>query len=159
MTNDSKLFPPRPKWEEWGYRPDEYSRWIAGPCRRPVESLWAELGVKPLPEGERQVAQPPYDRLPCPRADLPEGILLSREASHYLHERDIPTVTFTDASGKPLLIKKGTGRNAKKEKVLGPAIALPLYQGVMVGAFDPSKASWLVRNGTARKVGCHRVGT
>jgi len=31
MTNDSKLFPPRPKWEEWGHRPDEYSRWIKGP--------------------------------------------------------------------------------------------------------------------------------
>lgn len=28
MTNDSKLFPPRPKWEEEGYRPDEYGRWI-----------------------------------------------------------------------------------------------------------------------------------
>ncbi|MGI6417644.1 MAG: Eco57I restriction-modification methylase domain-containing protein [Thermoguttaceae bacterium] len=43
MTNDSKLFPPRPKWEEWGYRPDEYSRWIKGPWK-PVERLWAELG-------------------------------------------------------------------------------------------------------------------
>ena len=28
MTNDSKLFPPRPKWEERGYKPDEYGRWI-----------------------------------------------------------------------------------------------------------------------------------
>lgn len=28
MTNDSKLFPPRPVWEEKGYRPDEYGRWI-----------------------------------------------------------------------------------------------------------------------------------
>lgn len=28
MTNDSKLFPPRPQWEEKGYRPDEYGRWI-----------------------------------------------------------------------------------------------------------------------------------
>lgn len=28
MTNDSKLFPPRQKWEEQGYRPDEYGRWI-----------------------------------------------------------------------------------------------------------------------------------
>jgi hypothetical protein len=26
MTNDSKLVPPRPKWEADGYRPDEYSR-------------------------------------------------------------------------------------------------------------------------------------
>jgi predicted ATPase len=28
MTNDSKLFPPRDKWEANGYRPDEYGRWI-----------------------------------------------------------------------------------------------------------------------------------
>ncbi|NLY63726.1 MAG: hypothetical protein GX070_02040 [Alcaligenaceae bacterium] len=31
MTNDSKLFPPRPKWEEKGYRPDEYGHWLKGP--------------------------------------------------------------------------------------------------------------------------------
>ena len=28
MTNDSKLFPPRPTWEAKGYQPDEYGRWI-----------------------------------------------------------------------------------------------------------------------------------
>jgi hypothetical protein len=28
MTNDSRLFPPRPKWEERGYRPNEYGLWI-----------------------------------------------------------------------------------------------------------------------------------
>jgi len=28
MTNDSNLFKPRPWWEERGYRPDEYGRWI-----------------------------------------------------------------------------------------------------------------------------------
>lgn len=31
MTNDSKLFPPRPKWEEKGYQPDEYGHWLKGP--------------------------------------------------------------------------------------------------------------------------------
>lgn len=30
MTNDSKLFPPRAKWEEQGYRPDEYGHWLKG---------------------------------------------------------------------------------------------------------------------------------
>jgi hypothetical protein len=28
MTNDSHLFPPRPKWEAKGYKPDQYGRWI-----------------------------------------------------------------------------------------------------------------------------------
>ncbi|MEQ1948805.1 MAG: hypothetical protein ABL995_16565, partial [Bryobacteraceae bacterium] len=30
MTNDSKLFPPRWKWEDQGYRPDEYGHWLKG---------------------------------------------------------------------------------------------------------------------------------
>jgi len=30
MTNDSKLFPLRSKWEEQGYRPDEYGHWLKG---------------------------------------------------------------------------------------------------------------------------------
>lgn len=30
MTNDSKLFPPRDKWEAKGYRPDEYGHWLLG---------------------------------------------------------------------------------------------------------------------------------
>ncbi len=33
MTNDSKLFPPRPKWEEKGYVADEYGHWLKGPWR------------------------------------------------------------------------------------------------------------------------------
>ncbi|HOQ72484.1 MAG TPA: hypothetical protein PK933_07095 [Smithellaceae bacterium] len=28
MTNDSKLFPPRPRWEADGYRPNKYGEWI-----------------------------------------------------------------------------------------------------------------------------------
>jgi hypothetical protein len=30
MTNDSKLFPPRPEWEANGYRVDEYGHWLKG---------------------------------------------------------------------------------------------------------------------------------
>lgn len=30
MTNDSKLFPERPKWEAKGYKPDEYGHWLKG---------------------------------------------------------------------------------------------------------------------------------
>ena len=127
MTNDSKLFPPRPKWEEKGYRPDEYSRWLKGDWR-PIEELWAELGVdpdRPEPadieledwlfdttagperrEAEAQFvhghllkpgdvartdwavrcAQPPYDRLPVPRVEIPAGIILSRDGTEWIWE-------------------------------------------------------------------------
>ena len=46
MTNDSRLFAPRPEWEAKGYRPDEYSRWLVGTWL-PIAELWAELDVDP----------------------------------------------------------------------------------------------------------------
>ena len=158
MTNDSKLFPPRPVWEAKGYRPDEYSRWLLGNWR-PMEELWAELGVDPgrvVPAGveledwlfdpdasperrraERQFvhghllapgdvdatgwevrcAQPPYDRLPVPRVAIPEGIILSREADAWIDEKAIKDV------------------------------ALPLYEGRMIGQFDFSQKGWVSGKG------------
>lgn len=52
MTNDSKLFPPRPQWEAKGYVPDEYGHWLKGPWRaiaevfpgRAPSDLWREEG-------------------------------------------------------------------------------------------------------------------
>jgi hypothetical protein len=116
MTNDSKLFPPRPKWEEQGYRPDEYSRWLKGDWR-PIGELWAELDVKLLPEGEHRCAQPPYDTLPIPRADIPEGILLSRETDAWIREEQVEDV------------------------------ALPLYEGRMINLFDFSEKGWVTGKG------------
>jgi len=169
MTNDSKLFPPRPKWEAEGYRPDEYSRWLKGDWR-PIGELWAELGIGEE-QGERNVgvgargeaqesveldprlfdaqttpeerarlgrwihghflkpgdvqrtnwrlrcAQPPYDSLPIPRADIPPGITLSREADAWIIEDAVED------------------------------IALPLYEGRMIGQFDFSQKGWVSGKG------------
>lgn len=166
MTNDSKLFPPLTKWEEWGFRPDEYSRWIKGPWK-PIEGLWRELDVDPstpkpldatcaqriedgLQTGEVgrtecqvRCAQPPYDRLPIPRADIPPGIILSRHADAWLHEDDIPVVTFTEANGKPLKVKLGRKRDSIQIQPSGKAIACPLHDGRMVGQFDFSAKGWV----------------
>ena len=103
MTNDSKLFPPRPKWEAQGYRPDEYSRWLKGDWR-PIGELWAELGVKPLPEGERRCAQPPYGTLPIPRADIPEGFILSREVDAWVREERVEDVALPLYQGKMIYL-------------------------------------------------------
>jgi len=158
MTNDSKLFPPRPRWEADGYRPDEYSRWLKGNWR-PIEELWAELCVdaaNPRPaefeleewlfdtnagpeeraararqahghllkpgdvqrtDGRIRCAQPPYDSLPISRADIPQGIILSREADAWIREEQIED------------------------------IALPLYEGRMIGQFDFSQKGWVSGKG------------
>ena len=138
MTNDSKLFPPRPKWEEQGYRPDEYSRWLKGDWR-PMSELWAELDIDPTrvalldPAAEGDLAarasevqhtpwrfrcaQPPYDGLPIPRVDIPAGIILSREGDAWIREDRIEDV------------------------------ALPLYEGRMIGQFDFSQKGWVSGKG------------
>ncbi len=154
MTNDSGLFPPRSQWEDKGYRPDEYSRWLLGDWR-PIIELWETLGVDPSlaepPEIELddwlfdtsasperrdaevrfvygyllkpgdvaptewalRCAQPPYDRLPVPRARLPVGVILSREGDAWIREERVEDV------------------------------ALPLYEGRMVNFFDWSEKQWV----------------
>ena len=158
MTNDSRLFPPRPKWEARGYRPDEYSRWLLGEWR-PIGELWAELDVDPSQprpaeieledwlfdttasperrEAEVQLAhghllkpgdvartdwrlrcaQPPYDDLPIPRAEIPAGIVLSREGDVWIREEEVE------------------------------GVALPLYEGRMVGQLDFSQKGWVSGKG------------
>ena len=159
MKGDSKLFPPRPKWEASGYRPDEYSRWLKGDWR-PIGELWAELGVdpnRPVPaeiklddqlfdtsadperreaearfvhghllkpgdvartDWEMRCAQPPYDRLPVPRVAIPPGVILSRDGTRWIRE--------------------GAGIEG---------VALPLYEGRMIGQFDFSEKGWVSGKG------------
>lgn len=131
MNTDAKRFPPRPWWEERGYRPDEYSRWIKGNWK-PIEELWSELRIIPVSEGDWERAQPPYNRLPLPRADIPAGIILSRTLTHFIRETDFATDEFKDKKGNI---------------IQGAAIALPLYEGRMIGQFDFSQKSWVSGKG------------
>ena len=71
MTGDSELFPPRLKWEEKGYRPDEYGHWLlgnwqpyAGPkniLQRPTDLILSADGAAAVPlEDVEDVAVPLY---------------------------------------------------------------------------------------------------
>lgn len=93
MTNDSKLFPPRPKWEEKGYRPDEYGHWLKGP--------WFDY------DGPNHIL------------DREHGLVLSRDGRQAIRVGDIEDV------------------------------ALPLYEGRMIGQFDFSEKGWV--SGKGRK--------
>jgi hypothetical protein len=190
MTSDSKLFPPRTKWEEQGYRPDEYSRWLKGDWR-PIAELWTELGIDPdtvTPPGvllepwlfdttatperrtaearfihghllkpgdvapttpRRRTAQPPYDSLPIPRADIPAGIILSREADAWIREDRAEDVALDDV-----------GTTDDLTSASAPAIALPLFQGAMVHqldglyqSWDASKRKWIKNCDTSGSIG------
>jgi hypothetical protein len=68
MTNDSKLFPPRPKWEEKGYQPGEYGQWLKGP--------WQPFNGEPsiLVRGPDLVMS--RDRSEAMRVDEIEGVAL-----------------------------------------------------------------------------------
>jgi hypothetical protein len=88
MTNDSKLFPPRPWWEERGYVPDEYGRWIK------------------------------FKGSPNPKKTEPEaGWIRLRDGGGAVAESDIEDV------------------------------ALPLYEGRMIGQFDFSAKGWVSGKG------------
>ncbi|MFM7550738.1 MAG: Eco57I restriction-modification methylase domain-containing protein [Cyanobacteriota bacterium] len=132
ITSDSRLFPSRAKWEQKGYLPDEYSRWIKGDWR-PISLLWKELGIDILSQDNNKVAQPPYNLLPISRTSIPAGAILSRDASAYIREDDISTERIE---------RSGAEGNFTESSV--PAIALPLYQGKMIWQFD---ASWSIATG------------
>jgi hypothetical protein len=152
MTNDSKLFPPRPKWEAEGYRPDEYSRWLKGDWR-PIAQLWTELGVDPsdvMPidpsckadldatdvhrtNWRLRCAQPPYDTLPIPRANIPAGIILSRDGRAWLQDVEDPILPVYSAKTFDLLDfaakgwVRGKGRGAVWEPIGFPKNLAPEY--------------------------------
>lgn len=91
MTNDSRLFPERPKWEAKGYQPDEYGHWLKG--------SWREYTG------------------PANILDRQHGLILSRDCNKAMHVEQIEDV------------------------------ALPLYEGRMIGQFDFSEKGWVSGKG------------
>jgi hypothetical protein len=91
MTNDSALFPPRPNWEDNGYRADEYGHWL---------------------KGNWQSYSGPTNALQRERYSV-----LSRDGSHVVKLSEIEDV------------------------------ALPLYEGRMIGQFDFSEKGWVSGKG------------
>ena len=97
MTSDSHLFPPRPAWEEKGYRGDEYGRWLLGKWR---------LREKGSP-GDPDLA----------RWEMEPGVILAQDGSAWIREDEVEDV------------------------------ALPLYEGRMIGQFDFSQKGWVSGKG------------
>jgi hypothetical protein len=103
MTNDSKLFPPLPKWEAQGYRPDEYGHWLKGDWR-PITSFGSSFSIL-------DPNAPPHKR--AATITTRPGLLLSRDGTQAIRIEDIEDV------------------------------AVPLYEGRMIGQFDFSQKGWV----------------
>ena len=126
ITNMARLFPPRPTWEAMGYRPDEYGRWLSGNWR-PIEDLFSHRFGNVAHGGwQRHCACPPYDKLPVARVHLSPGVILSRECDAWIRDEEVEQV------------------------------ALPLYEGRMIGQFDISKKGWV--SGRGRRAIWRQVG-
>lgn len=106
MTSDSKLFPPRPWWEERGYIPDEYGHWLKGAWRSVEDCGYVEGRSKLDPQWKHWSI-----------LDRPRGCVVSRDGKLALHLDEIEDV------------------------------ALPLYEGRMIGQFDFSEKGWVIGKG------------
>ena len=162
MTNDSRLFPPRPQWEAKGYRPDEYSRWLLGEWR-PIEELWEELGVDPTrpepvdveledwlfdatagPERREEEAQFVHGHLLRP-GDVARTDWRKRCAQPRYDGLPIPRVKIPPG----VILSREVDAWIRRENVHD--IALPLYQGIMVQPFVPSARGWISGTGLRAK--------
>ena len=78
MTNDSELFPPRWKWEEKGYRPDEYGHWLLGtwqPYSGPISILNRPSGLVLSADGSAAIA---LDRIEDVALPLYQGGMINQ---------------------------------------------------------------------------------
>jgi hypothetical protein len=89
MTNDSKLFPPRPKWEAKGYVPDEYGHWLQG--------NWQPVGHAAWRTSDWETAHWSRARSILRR---PEGVILSRDGMQMIHVGDISDVALPLYEGR-----------------------------------------------------------
>jgi hypothetical protein len=75
MTNDSKLFPPRPWWEERGYVPDEYGRWIKFKGRPNPKHTTPAIGWIRLRDGAGAVSESDIEDIALP---LMQGVMINQ---------------------------------------------------------------------------------
>lgn len=110
MTNDSKLFPPRPWWEERGYIPDEYGHWLKGAWRSVEDCGYVEGRSKLDPQWKHWSI-----------LDRPKGLVVSRDGKLAVHVDEIEDVALPLFQGvmlapletKTLSHVSGTGLTAR----------------------------------------------
>jgi hypothetical protein len=142
MTSDSKLFPPRAKWEAQGYRPDEYSRWLKGNWR-PIVELWPELGIDPciVVPAEVVLENWLFDSTAGPEARIAGAQFVH---GHLLKPGDVQRTPWRVRCAQPpydslpvpraaipagIILSRGADAWVREGEI--DDVALPLYQGKM----------------------------
>ena len=159
MTNDSRLFPPRPRWEAKGYRPDEYSRWLLGDWR-PIEELWEARGVDPSrPEpAEIDLEDWLFDATAGPERREAEARFVH---GHLLKPGDVARTDWRLRCAQPpydrlpiprrrfppgVILSRDADAWIREDEMYEDT-ALPLYEGRMIGPSDFSQKGWVSGRG------------
>ena len=158
MTSDSKLFPPRAKWEAQGYRPDEYSRWLKGNWR-PIAELWPALGIDPTVVVPADVL---LDEWLFDSAAGPEARIAGAQFvhGHLLKPGDVQRTPWRVRCAQPpydslpvprVTIPAGIVLSREADAWVREGeiedVALPLYEGRMINMFDSSDKAWVSGSG------------
>lgn len=171
MTNDSKLFPPRPKWEEQGYRPDEYGHWLKGPWRDydgPKHILDRERGLVLSRDGQQAMLVDEIDDVALP---LMQGVAIWQFdtcAKEYVsganHRAQWESVGFSEIRlPSPQFLMSLTTYRESKKATFGPKLIFRSVQNAtnqrtFIGSYSPdcptgnSLALMTVLEGAARLI-------
>lgn len=157
-SGESKIFMPRPEWDNRGYRPDEYSRWLSGNWRSVELLRFDTLGSVDRPISEDSDAHvelntstvwhqscsdhsPQETLLGLDTYARPNkrGVLLSQQHSGQLISQSSPPPPPRLRHG---LILSRDGRCYISEQEIN-GVALPFYEGRMIGQYDFSQKGWI----------------
>ncbi len=150
MTSDSKLFPPRPKWEEKGYRPDEYGHWLKGPWQDysgPQHILDREPGLVLSRDGQQALRVEEIEDVALP---LMQGVAIWQFdtcAKEYVsganHRAQWEAVEFSECKlpSPQFLMSLDVYRNSNKAthgpKLIFRAVQNATNQRTFIGSFSP----------------------
>lgn len=150
MTNDSKLFPARPKWEEKGYRPDEYGHWLKGPWQDyngPQHILDREPGLVLSRDGQQALRVDEIEDVALP---LMQGVAIWQFdtcAKEYVsganHRAQWSAVEFSECKlpSPQFLMSLDVYRDSNKAthgpKLIFRAVQNATNQRTFIGSFSP----------------------
>jgi len=133
MTNDSPLFPPRLWWEEKGYKPDQYGRWLPPEGKKP-ELIYKgkEIG----PPGD--VALPLYQGVMIWQYDFAFNKYIEGSGTQSVWEElDWSTKSIQSQYLMPISTMINIRPNANKPKFVMRNISSPTNQRTLISTILP----------------------